>query len=156
MNSETITDEPMHKAEEGSNFASSTPGFSGPEFPFFIQASFIPPGIPETHVIREMHDSRAYTDDALNGYWDINIWHAHDDHIPIGRAAFVSTAHGVLCDRLAVEHEYHGRGLGRQLLDMGKRLWGSAVQDTESFTDLAEDFWCSFSHEGPVGGRNEA
>lgn len=146
MNNETRTDDPMQKAEERSNFTPTAPGFSGPEFPFFIEASFIPNGIPESHAIREMHDNRAYTDDAPNGYWDVNIWCAHDDHMPIGRAAFVSTTRGVVCDRLAVEREYHGRGLGRQLLNLGQRLWGAVVVDAEAFTDVSEAYWCSVSH----------
>lgn len=120
------------------------PGFEPFGYPFMPIVKFIPPGVPYEHPIRELYDGRGYAEEAPNGYWDVEIWHLVEDHVPVAMAAFVLLGDGkTVAERLSVDADYRGLGLGRRLIDLGQRLWGGPVVRAEEFTDDQESFWCS-------------
>lgn len=110
---------------------------------FVVSTRFVPHGLPLDHPIREFHDDRACTDNAPNGFWNVDIWDVDNDAMPVARACFVDTRSRVLCDRLSVERAYVGHGLGRRMIDLGEALWGNTVFGGAWFRDEEEGFWCS-------------
>ena len=108
-----------------------------------LVATFVPGDVPLDDEIRELHDSRAYTNGAPDGWWDINVWDLEDPYCPVGRSAFVLDRDRIVVDRLAVDLEHRGNGLGRRMIDLGQRLWGGLAQGAEQFQASDEAFWCT-------------
>ena len=118
-------------------------GFNPMEYPFTVTATYYPGDIPEAHPMTEMHDRRAYSDAARDGWFEVHILDARLRCVPVARAAFTESKGVVIAERLAVDRPYRGFGFGRQMLDLGGRLWGGPVDGADAFQDEDEVFWNS-------------
>jgi GNAT superfamily N-acetyltransferase len=117
--------------------------FDPMEHPFVVSAAYFPGDIPIDHELTENHDVRCYSEAARNGWWEINVLNVDDPYLPAARAAFSEKEGKVVVERLSVEPEYRGFGFGKQMIELGSRLWGGPVDGVETFDTQNEFFWNS-------------
>lgn len=117
--------------------------FNPIEHPFVVTTAYCPGDIPVEHWMTENHDRRAYSTAARNGWWEVNVFDVQEPDAPIARAAFTERQGVVLAERLAVDQPYRGIGFGKQMVELGGRLWGGPVDGADAFTDADEVFWNS-------------
>jgi GNAT superfamily N-acetyltransferase len=113
------------------------------EHPYVVTATYFPGDIPVDHWLTDDNDRRCYTRAAMDGWWDVSIVDADDPHAPIARAAFTEWKGKVIAERLVVDRPYRGIGFGRQIIDLGGRLWGAPVEGADTFRDQDEVCWNS-------------
>ena len=117
--------------------------FDPMEHPYVPTAAYFPGDIPVDHWLTEQNDRRCYTRAAGDGWWQVDIYDAEDPHMPIARAVFTESNGKVIAERLVVDSPYRGIGFGRQIIDLGGRLWGAPVDGAGAFRDEDEEFWNS-------------
>lgn len=117
--------------------------FDPMEHPYAVTATYFSGEIPEEHWLTENHDRRAYSTAAQNGWWEVSIYDVTEPHVPLARAAFTESKGVVIAERLAVDRPYRGMRFGRQIIDLGGRLWGGPVDGADAFWEKDEVFWNS-------------
>ena len=117
--------------------------FDPMEHPFVVTATYFPGDIPVDHWLTENKDRRCYTEAAMDGWWEVSIIDADDPHAPIARATFTERGGVVIAERLVVDRPYRGIGFGRQIIDLGGRLWGAPVGGADAFREEDEIGWNS-------------
>lgn len=123
--------------------------FNPMEHPFALSATYFPGDIPTAHWLTDHHDRRAYSRAAIDGWWEISIYDVDEAHMPIARSAFSERKGRVIAERLAVDRQYRGNQLGKQMIDLGGRLWGGTVEGSDEFIDEFEACWNSPSVDVP-------
>jgi len=104
-------------------------------FPLTTTMNFIPPGAPDDHPARRLHDDRGLTRNAPNGCWYMSVCDQDAPEEPVASAWFTLQGNEIQCEFLEVELPYRGRGIPQHLCEMASVLWGAKIRDIENVVD---------------------
>ena len=94
-------------------------------FPFTTKLEFMPPGAPDDHPARRLHDDRGLIQNAPNGCWFMDVYDQDAQEAPVVSAWFTRQGSQVQCEFLAVDFAYLGMVIPRHLGCFARVLLGS-------------------------------
>ncbi len=104
-------------------------------FPLTTKLEFMPPGAPDDHPARRLHDDRGLIQSAPNGCWYMDVHDQDAPEEPVASAWFTLQGSDVQCEFLEVELAYRGQGIPRHLCEVARVLWGAEVRDIDNVVD---------------------
>ena len=104
-------------------------------FPFTTTMNFMPPGAPDDHPARRLHDDRGLIQNAPNGCWYMSVYDQDAPEEPVASAWFTRQGSDVQCEFLDVDLAYRGLGIPRHLCELANVLCGAEVRDIENVVD---------------------